>query len=678
MNPTIRLGLSLSFLMSALMAHAQQKGPFAPENWPASADKNKVVHFVSVNDAFDPLGDKWIEGNMTLLSGGDQATGPIKIGGFDGIKVSGNYMNTADTDFAEWADDAEIDILIQAYGDAGLFAANGNPRNFNFLIGTLPELAAPSGGQVAVEARNKKWNWILFRIPNSERPSDGSRRVGSIPANAQGGIGAGGVNGGTIRLEGVPNLIVRVVAFGEKGAFGEPEQVNVFAGSETCPAEPATNLAGIDVAKNLANHMEVLNKGDQQVSFADGIGPAGDKRRAVRPNGIHMNFAITDGYLGAACGDARSMKVCIEFYDDPALAGKKFGPEAYATDDKGGIGFVAADRRHTLVGSGKWVRRSWVIPDVSLFGVNVAPLTAGPRLIFEDNAPVFVSAFELGIFRAGTHPLAGQDPNPACVEDPSACAYGNFAEMDLATGKLDGLAPGSSGGDQEMIQAEAGPAKDRRMAIRPAGDDGSPQFLHRYLNLAITDEKLGPSSQPGVKLAVCVTYYDDPELTGVSFRPEVYITDKGGKVGFGFTAGTIAVALEGTDKWRNAYFELDDVKFSGVNQGPQAAARFFVGGKVFFSKVAYGVIRPFCPDGGLNPLADCKPKSDVSIGARAVAGGSIRIAWPSTAEGFVMEESDSVNGVWTISAHIASTEGAERVITLKPGTGTARFYRLKK
>ena len=38
----------------------------------------------------------------------------------------------------------------------------------------------------------------------------------------------------------------------------------------------------------------------------------------------------------------------------------------------------------------------------------------------------------------------------------------------IATGKLDGLAPGNSGGDQEMIQEEGGPANDRRNAIRPA------------------------------------------------------------------------------------------------------------------------------------------------------------------------------------------------------------------
>jgi len=37
-----------------------------------------------------------------------------------------------------------------------------------------------------------------------------------------------GQNGGTIRLDGLPGVKVRVVAFGEKGAFGEPEQVNRF------------------------------------------------------------------------------------------------------------------------------------------------------------------------------------------------------------------------------------------------------------------------------------------------------------------------------------------------------------------------------------------------------------------------------------------------------------------
>jgi hypothetical protein len=166
--------------------------------------------------------------DLRILSGGDQVTGPITIGGHTGLKVMGTYLNVADSRYDQWADDDTIDVLIEVYGDGALFAANGNPRNFNFLIGTLPpaNYSITLGGSIPFEARNKKWNWVLFRIANGIRP-DGMRFL-----NAEGGQ-AGGVNGGTIRMEGVPNLIVRVIAFGEQGAFGEPEQVNLFAPGET-------------------------------------------------------------------------------------------------------------------------------------------------------------------------------------------------------------------------------------------------------------------------------------------------------------------------------------------------------------------------------------------------------------------------------------------------------------
>jgi hypothetical protein len=681
------LALAFAFLCPS---GAQQipQGPFPPEQWPASADTNKVVHFVSIGDAFQPLSDAWLTGNMQILSAGDQVTTPIQIGGFDGLKVTGNYMNTADMDFTEWADDEEIDILMQVYGDAALFQGNGSPRNFNFLIGTLPEVQAVPGGQIPVEAKNRKWNWVLFRIPNTLR-EDGTRRIGSIPANAQGNTQAGGVNGGTIRMESVPNLIVRVVAFGEKGAFGEPAQVNLFAPSDECAPEPATNLAWIDLANNQNDHMVVLNDRDQTVTIESNVGPAPDKRRAVRANGQYMNFAVTNNFLGLPCNDAHVVKVCLVFYDDPALAGKKFGPEAYATDDKGGIGFVPEDQRHTLAGSGKWERRSWTIPAVNLFGVNVAPLTGGPRLIFEEGSPVYISHFDLGIYRTGTNALAGQDPIPDCFADPNFCtgAYGNFAEMDLKAAKLDGLGPGASGGDQEMIQEEAGPANDRRLAIRPASNDGTAQFAHRYLNFAITEEKLGPSSQPGVRLAICATYYDDPAWAGATFRPEVYMSDRGGNIGLGFTTTNIAAVLDGTGTWRDAYFEITDVKLNGVNQGPQAAARFVVsdfplatGGtipaKIPITRLRYGVIRPCGPEANVNPLAECKPVGGVDIAARRNPDGTIRLSWPTSATGFVLQENDAI-GVqtgWRPVTVASTVEGAENVVTLTP-TGT-KFFRL--
>jgi hypothetical protein len=213
---------------------------------------------------------------------------------------------------------------------------------------------------------------------------------------------------------------------------------------------------------------------------------------------------------------------------------------------------------------------------VNLRGVNTAPLTGGPRLVFEAGKQVAISNFSLAVLRIGDHKLAGLDPLADCVEDLKICtdAYGSFVEMDLGKGIKNGLEPGSSGGDQEMIEAEAGPAGDRRQAIRPAMNDGTPGFGHVYLNLAITGEALGPSSQPNANLAICVTYYDDPELVGSTFRPEVYQSDQGGQLKLAFTPGNIAVPLEGTGAWRQAYFEIPDMKFQGVNQGPQAAARF--------------------------------------------------------------------------------------------------------
>ena len=193
---------------------AAQTGPFPPTAWPATINPTATVHYLVTDGGLSAPNANWAP-ELTVLSGGDQQTAEYTIGGFTGVKVTGSYLNTADNAFEAWADVETIDILVEAYGDAALFSAAGNPRNFNFLTGILPNLAFPNGGQVAVEAKNKKWNWILFRIPNGFRP-DGTRFVGSIPGDAQGSFAKGGVNGGTIRMESVPNLIVRAIAWVRK------------------------------------------------------------------------------------------------------------------------------------------------------------------------------------------------------------------------------------------------------------------------------------------------------------------------------------------------------------------------------------------------------------------------------------------------------------------------------
>lgn len=671
----------LLLLTGAARVANAQTGPFDPTAWPPTIDKTKAVHFIATDGGLAAPSDNWSP-QLSILSGGDQTTEDFAIGGFTGKKVTGSYLNIADPLYEEWADDENLDILVQAYGDAALFNNAGQPRNYNFLTGILPELAFPIGGQVPVEAKNKKWNWILFRIPNGIRASDGTHLIGSIPANAQGAFSMGGVNGGTIRVESVPNLIIRVIAFGPEGAFGTPEDINKFAPADVCDPEPETNLAGIDVSANQPNHVEILNDGDQTVTYENNVGPAGDQRRVVRPSGTFLNFGITDTYLGKPCNDPRSVKVCVEFYDDPAFAGLdpavRFGPEAFATDETSGIGFVAPERRHVLAGTGKWIRRSWTIAAVNLRGVNARALTAGPRFASENGA-VAVSRFQIAVLRTGTHPLAGQDPLATCVEDPNICtdAYGSYAELDLAKDLKNGLDVGTSGGDQNMVVAEAGPANDRRMSVRAAWDDGSPGFTHQFMNFAITGEALGPSSQPNALLAICATYYDDPELAGRTFRPEVYQTDSGGNLTLAFTPGDVAAVLEGSGEWRKAYWEINNMKFLGVNQGPQAAARFVTSGKICVSQLRYAVIRPCGPNAGKNALADCKPApTDVTLVAARTADGKVRLSWPAAAEGYSLQGTRALGGTWQAVNAAPAVEGDQQVVTVTPD-GT-QFFRLAK
>ena len=68
-----------------------------------------------------------------------------------------------------------------------------------------------------------------------------------------------------------------------------------------------------------------------------------------------------------------------------------------------------------------------------------------------------VSRFYLAALRS-TGPLAGQDPLASCFPDPNICfgIYGNYAELDLANGITDGLALGTSGGDQTYVVETAG------------------------------------------------------------------------------------------------------------------------------------------------------------------------------------------------------------------------------
>ena len=209
------------------------RGPFNPEAWPTSINPAKKVHYVCTDGTLPPPNSNWTA-NMKILTGGDQPTEAITVGGHQAVRIAGFKFNTADDQYPLWAEQHTIDILMEVYGDEALLNPNGTPRYFNFLTGTLPEPIAVDGGEIPPAAKNGKWNWVLFRINNGLRHMDGGRLIGTIHPKAKADSGIAGVshlsgqNGGTIRLDGLPGVKVRVVAFGEKGAFGEPEQVNRF------------------------------------------------------------------------------------------------------------------------------------------------------------------------------------------------------------------------------------------------------------------------------------------------------------------------------------------------------------------------------------------------------------------------------------------------------------------
>ena len=259
--------------------------------------------------------------------------------------------------------------------------------------------------------------------------------------------------------------------------------------------------------------------------------------------------------------------------------------------------------------------------------------------------------------------------------DPCGGAYGNYAALDLGRGVSYGLRVGASAGDQEMILAQAGPAQDRRWAVRPAMDDGTPGHPHHFLNFALLQNTLGPSSQPNAFLAVCVTYYDDPSLRGATFGPEAYTSERNHELTTVIAPATSAVTLEGSGQWRTAYFELPDTKFYGVNQLPQAAARFLLSDKIFFTAVRYAVVRTCGPLAGVNLLEPWKTGAPPRLNFTELGNKKLALSWPLHPQGYFLESSPDLSaGSWSFLP--ASAQLQQDTLSVTQDLSQSRFFRL--
>jgi hypothetical protein len=654
-------------LLAGVTGLKAQSGSFPPPtSWPSTIDANATVDYYIVDPAanFDtPAG--WSQ-TVSFAGGGDQTFQSINLQGMTGDESTSTFMNVADSNFRTWANVPVIDILLQVYGNDKLYTTGGAGINVMFREGALGTELPVSGGPVPPGGNNGQWNWMLFSITNAIDPADGNRYVGDVPDPTKPGVQNGGVNGGTLRIEGVPGIIIRAVALGTEGAFGTSNQVNVFAPPAACSPEPPVNLAFIDINAGITNYLSVLNDTDQTVSYHTGIGPVGDLRKAVQATATYMNFGILSNYLGAPCNFPRPMKVCVEFYDDPAMNGATFGPEAYATDSVGGTGTYTGPL-YTLAGSGAWVKVAFWLPSVNLAGVNTKPLTGGPRLIFNGGFP-YIDRVELGVVRSGTNVLAGLDPDPTYFINPLICSsnYAFYAELDLLKGVTNGLDVGTSGGDQQMLVELVGSTNDQRLALRPDGGNNNLQFQ-------ILNQVFGPSYQDNANVSIALTYYDDPKLAGATLRPQVYQSWV-----FGISTITSPVApyntqvtLEGTGNWRDAYFELPNVNFNGVNQGPQSLVRYQTTpanpadpttGYVHVSRVRYDVVRPCGPNQGINYFQSLQITN---------AAGSTTVGWFGTA---TLQSGATPSGTWT---NVVSVTNSVKNSYIPANPQSPQFFRLR-
>lgn len=650
--------------------------------FPTNINPNLFVHYWALDPPVTPPNANWTA-SLDLVAGGDQATADVTLRGLSGKQSTATYINVRDQNWQDWNTNGLVDVLLCVYGDASVLRSALDPnqcRRFRFEEGTSPTDSSSRvlSWQIPTNAFNSRWNWMLFTITNNLQTNGVDRLIGSLRPNSTGtgtSTNFGGINGGTLRIDtldgAATGLSLRAIAFGQRGAFGTVPDINQFAPADgSCPPVLDVNLVGIDLNAGYTNHLQVINDvaTGQDVTYLTDVGPVGDKRKAVMPNGYYLNFGILSNYLGQPCNDNTPMKVCVDYYDDPAFAGLNvmFGPYNYAIDALGNPGTPLASTLAVLQGTGRWIRQSWTIHSLNLSGVNTAPLTGGPQFV-SVNGQVAVSRCDMAVVRP-SGPLAGQDPLADCYTDPNVClgVYANYAELDLANSITNGIDLGDNSGDQAYVVETAGPAGDQRLSVRV----DSPLKNYGYLNLQVVTNSMGPASQGNVYLAIRLTYYDDPASAGLGIRPEVWYAQQLGVNIETHMSSARNIVLQGTDKWRDAYWEIAATTFDGVNQHP-APPRFTISTNVHICRFQYAVVRPCGSTAGQNLL-----RSPLRLTAGPDTGGQVRVSWPYEAPQVGLQGEPILGGTWSAFPGTPAVENGTNVVLRFTPTAASQFFRL--
>ena len=212
--------------------------------------------------------------------------------------------------------------------------------------------------------------------------------------------------------------------------------------------------------------------------------------------------------------------------------------------------------------------------------------------------------------------------------------------------------------------------------------DGTSQ----YLNFKLVGDPMGPASQGNCRLAIAVTYYDDPELAGMGLRPQTWRYESGGTLVQGFlNAPQDNIILQGSNKWREAYWEIGRITFDGVNQSP-AATRFQADfgadttKKIHISRVRYAVIRDCGPNAGVNQLAPGFTPVRMNA-AREEDGLLTKLSWPYQAPQAQLQGVSTLGSAWandpTFNRGVPTVEGGDtRFFNVTNSSAASQFFRL--
>jgi hypothetical protein len=674
---------------ASVFVEVSTNGPFSPTNWPPTAVGSSQVDYVvfDANAATDTPNfvapANW-NNNLSLgpNSSDETYTKATTYNGLQGDTFTATYVNILDPSWQRFASYPVIDVLLQVWGNSDMYNSTNGGLPTTWTEGELwqgPYYA--HNGAFPLGANNSQWNWMLLEVTNpvdstvdsSPYVIPGDHIVGDPGNPSQGGTG--GVNGGTLRLEGwAAGLTIRAIALGPQGVFGTTNEINRFAVPSNCAPEPGTNLVYVDFNKGTSNNLTVNNNAAVQETYqvVNGVGPAGDLRTAIQATSSFMEFPILNNALGLPCNENLSMQLCIEFYDDPNLAGEQFGPYAYATDPFGDIGFVPGypsaynQAFYTLTGTGRWLKVDWFVGPANLAGLNTAPLTGGPIVYWGlAGNPPYVDRIELGVVRNGTNALAGQIPDPSYNIDPFICdstnnGVGYYAEWNPTAAVENNLTTATGYGT-----AVVGPANDQRTAEVPIPAGGNSGAY--YEQFALENNAFGPVLQDNADVAMLVTYYDDPTLVSNQLILNTITTMTDGNLGtVSPTGANTYVILQGTGKWVDAYLEAPNVNFAATasfTAAPNFVCRYASSAPVYISRVRYDVIRPCGQYEGIDYL-----QGNLSI-VRTNAGA--QLGWRGTA---TLQGAPVVRGAYTNIATVTNTVTNAYPV---PAVNNAQFFRLQ-